>query len=264
MYDIQQVHLPTVGECLHHCFFVAPLERKAEWIVDFDIDEIFAFGSPVTTKYCDDDKDYLPEEGLLTKFISQLAQKVLGVVVPRFDFGQNGLQISPSFSSQMELYTRRSDRASNAGKVIRRAYSDGSFVQHSKHSFLAKSRESGIYPNGKPAYLSGNCTDGNSEDMCHLTFSDVDLPVEEHLAFPRMHHYASRSLADCIRKIDRVNSSWYQSQGDSPWRLSNAATVCDESKNMEVEDFSVYCESKKVREELRMLFPSFNTEPCLY
>jgi hypothetical protein len=261
IYDNEQMNLVTEGEAMLHCLSKAHLDLKAEWIVDFDIDEVFAFGDPITTQSCDHDMDYL-RQGELSQFIAQVPRNVVGILLPRFEFGQNGVKIHPTNATQMEVYTRRSDRVSNGGKVMRRVVSDGSIEQRSKHDFLAKGRKNGIFPNGKPAFVSGDCTENNG--MCLFTIAGSGAMIEDHVSYPRLHHYTSRSLEDCRRKITDSNATWRVPQRMFPWRLLNAGSICDESKDMDVDDYSVYCASKKVREDLSQLFPSFDNEPRVY
>lgn len=261
IYDTEKMGLELQGFALQHCLNEAHLARKAEWIADFDVDEVFAFGDPIFTKDCDNDKDYLPE-GALSKFTKQLPQSVLGIVVPRLNFGQNFVKTPPAGSAQMELYTRRSAKVSYDGKVMRRATVDGSIVQDSHHDFRSKGRDSGKYSNGKPAHLKENCT--KDTDICWFDFGGIEFisltPVQiddqakEHLSFPRLHHYVSRSLDDCLLKVADCNTTRLKSLNVSPWRL--AENSCDENLYSEVEDFSLYCVGKKVSEELSQLYLS--------
>ena len=260
IYDVEQMDIVNQGKALMHCIHEAHLERKGEWVVDFDIDEVFAFGDPVTTTQdCDGNKEYHMRGGELSEYVATLPETVLGIILPRFDFGQNGHKTHPPNSSQMQVYTRRADRASVDGKVMRRTITDGRMDQESKHWFWGKGLESGIYPNGKPARLLQNCTEDSG--LCPFTFGDSDFPAEEHLKFPRLHHYTSRSLEDCQRKITDSNATWRMSQSMANWRFQNAHWVCGETQDMAVEDYSVYCDSKKVSEELNQLFPLFRNEP---
>jgi hypothetical protein len=260
IYDTSHLNLIHQSLALEHCIHTAHLERKAEWILDFDIDEVFAFGHPIVTQNCDHEKEALQAREL-SNYIAQVPQSVHAIILPRLSFGQNGVKVPPPNSSQMQLYTRRSDQVSH-GKLMRRTISFGREVPLSKHNILSKGRDSVIYSNGKPAHLSGNCT----EDMglCFFEFAESDFAAGESVSFPRLLHYTSRSLEDCTRKTADVNATWRGEQAMSDWRLLNAEYVCDESLDVAVEDYSVYCASKQVREELSQLFPSFDNEPRVY
>lgn len=255
------MNLVHQGMAMEHCIYTARLERKAEWIIDFDIDEVLAFGTPISTKNCDHKKEVL-SAGELSDFIAQVPQSVLVIILPRFSFGQNGIKISPPNSSQMQLYTRRSDFINTQGKLLRRTISIRTDGALSKHEVLSKGRESVTYSNGKPAHIIGNCTEDNG--LCHFVHGENDFPAEVHLSSLRLHHYTSRSLEDCMRKIADVNATWREQQAMSDWRLLNADVVCDESLDMTVEDYTVYCASKQVSKELSQLFPWFDNEPRVY
>jgi hypothetical protein len=94
--------------------------------------------------------------------------------------------------------------------------------------------------------------------MCIFQFNRNELPAHVHLSAPRLHHYQSRSLKECWRKIEDTKEAWFSQSG---WRSKNAKGVCSESRDNAIPDYSVYCASKAVERELTELFPSFDNAP---
>jgi hypothetical protein len=269
IYDTKQLDIVNQGFSLSHCKDQAHLEKKAEWVVDFDIDEVFAFGDAAqnTSPNCQgNSEDDIPALEL-SRFASGLPNHVLAVVLPRLVFGQNGVKAPPTDrGTQMDLYTQRGDRFAFGAKIMLRTNRGNMTTMNSKHTVFASSPDAVVYPCGEKAVaIEGTCNDENG--MCEYWFDMNNVPVNmknAHLSAPRLHHYQSRSLEDCWRKINDSNATWRLEQEMSTWRLENSHWLCNEDLDIETPDYSVYCASQAVAWELSDLFPSFDNAPYVF
>ena len=88
---------------------------KASWIVDLDIDEVFAFGPFATTEDCDGINKTAGFQDRLKEFTSSVPDDTLAILLPRLVFGGNNHVEIPKLT-QMRAYTKRGAVASEAGR----------------------------------------------------------------------------------------------------------------------------------------------------
>jgi hypothetical protein len=257
IYDTVKLNLHEEWQALNHCIFQAHLEKKAEWVVDFDIDEVFAFGDAAlkTSPDCKGGEDDIPAQEL-SRFASGIPSHVLAVILPRVIFGQNGVQAPPDRGTQMDLYTRRgNDEFQSTAKVLLRTNTGNMTKLVSKHSVYAVGQDAVIYPCGKSVPSQGECEDSG---MCDYHFKDKEHPANVHLSAPRLHHYQPRSWKECWQKVEDTKQAWFS---NNDRRAKNAEAICSESSDNAISDYSVYCASKAVERELTELFPLFDNAP---
>jgi len=263
VYDTKKLNIYREGLSLQHCVNVASREKMAEWVIDFDIDEVFAFGPSLQTKE-ECNKNTRSAAGALAAWASELPNGILAVVIPRVRFGQNGIvNFTKKHRTQMDLYTRRERDVHGGSKILLRANSsDHHTMLSGKHAVEALGRYSVIYPSGQKVegYGCKSQQEGDGvkkDDICKFRFNSSSYPSEAHLAAPRLHHY-TRSFDECELKLrDLATAPWHNSSGMSPWRLQHAETVCDPNALNNVADFSLFCDGMAAAKELNQLFPSW-------
>ena len=256
MFNTSQLGIEKQGKALGHC--VAQVSRsRALWGMDLDIDEVVV-GGPTLGADCAGRSSF---KGLLARFVSSLPAAALGVVVPRVSYGPNGHTVAPAAATQMQAYTLRQRIGAGggaggagssgnwtlgAGKVIfRGGASPRSVVVASKHALATAAGGVVMYPDlraGVPVGCNGTAPapsrvrEGDSagggsagplsgspaaQPWCTVDIKGYDMPTA--LRHLRLHHYATRSTAECTLKMRDVAAPWHHRQGMSTWRAERFA-----------------------------------------
>ena len=83
IYDTKALNIYEEHTALHHCLYKSHMGfDKVDWIIDFDIDELFVLGSmePSQPEDCKNTGYY--EEGQLAKWAAHVPQSTLAVIFP--------------------------------------------------------------------------------------------------------------------------------------------------------------------------------------
>lgn len=246
LYDMRELEIYEQWKALEHCQKEAHLRHHADWIIDFDIDEVFALGPPISIEPIQCNRNNTIIECGLVKWAAQLPLNILAVVVPRIDFGQNGHHNHPQDGShtQMDLYTRRSVGISSAAKIFIRtlALNGGTAVWNGKHQVKVHSESSVLFPCGLHAKPASVATNG----MFVIGMNKSLYPAQAHMVAPRLNHYSIRSLDECHQKLnDSTNATWFKEWGSSQWRTV-VKDICKPNRQNDTSDFSLYCAGKEI------------------
>jgi hypothetical protein len=243
-----------------HCKNFAHLILDAEWIVHFDVDEVFSF-KPLLL---DDEPDcgqseYKIPVGALSDFTSGLPNDVLAVIFPRFGLSANGVISPPESKGQMELYFQRWKSHENGGKVLLRTSTIKTTKSDDKHSVWSSIKGSVIHPSGHNASVHV-CRD----DVRCLYHIDRHYPDEMFISAPALYHYTTRSVEECQNKI-KGNGEILNATGFESWRFTNVH-ICEANYGSSdtVRDYALFCAGKEVSLELKERFPSFDQSPFVF
>lgn len=256
IYDQYAVGLNTEYLVLNHCVTLSHIQKKGDWVIEFDIDEVFSFNERLTEKPNCAEGEYDAPAGALSTFVSNVPPNILAIVIPRIEFRTSGVDIPPENHGQMELYIHRHKDFSHAAKVLYRANSTGveKIKLRSKHDVWTTVIDSVSYPCGENIHR----TECDSDGYCYYNFNLTQIPQEFHLKAPFLYHYVTRSSQECHLKLKDLPSD--------NWRVINAQSVCAETTgNSEmVFDYGVHCSGKAVTRELASLNPSYNEPPYIF
>jgi hypothetical protein len=239
-----------------HCTNFAHLILDAEWIVHFDIDEVFSFKPLLldAEPNCDQSEYGIPV-GALQDFTTRLSRDVLAVIFPRFGLNANGVISPPKSKGQMELYLERWKSPEHGGKVMLRTGSIQKTFSPDKHSVWSPIKGSVIYPSGLNASVHV-C----QEDKClyHMDYQ------ENYIHAPSIYHYTTRSVEECKNKL-KGNAEMINKTGFESWRTGNDQ-ICAEhyDKSNAVRDYALFCAGKAVSLELRDRYQTYDQSPFVF
>ena len=253
VYDVVLSQL-TEGSALQHCVVLAHQPLKAEWVMDFDLDEIVSFNQRLGDEpYCQEGEYDVPK-GKLEQYVATIPDSINAIILPRINFRSNGLESASETHDQMELFVHREAVITHAGKILHRTRSTGrdKIKVQSKHDVRTNIPDSVSYPCG--VLIPPNDCDG--EGYCAYGFNKTQLPQEIHLQnVPFLYHYVTRSTEECLRKLEDLPSDH--------WRIVNSKSVCGtnpmDGTGM-IYDYGLYCSGKATTRELRQLYPSYHDE----
>jgi hypothetical protein len=262
IYDLTLTNL-NEGSALQHCVVLSHLPGRADWVMDFDIDEVVSFHDRLLEEppTCEDG-EYDAPVGALSTFVATIPDTIDAVILPRIEFRSNGIESASESHDQMELFVHREYDISHAGKILHRTRSTGldKIKVVSKHDVRAVVPDSVSYPSGDLiSPTTGSC---DHDGYCSYSFNTTQLPQEVHLQtnVPFLYHYVTRSTQECLRKLEDLPS-------DS-WRVIHSKSVCNAtpmfgSKRM-IYDYGVYCSGKSASRELQLLYPSYHSAPFIF
>ena len=211
VFNTSELQIERQGRALKHC--VQQVDATANWGMDMDVDEILV-GGDVLGPGC---KGRTSLKGFILQHVSRLPTHVLGVVVPRISFSSNGHR-DPPLATQMQAYTARPaverGKRFGSGKVIFRGGA-GAHRSILKHTISTYGGHGVVYPDMARG-VPGNCSMRGRQAWCSVSINGYNLSKVFHSL--RMHHYATRSLSECARKLVDVAAPWHAKQGMSTWR----------------------------------------------
>ena len=260
--DIQKVGHTREGHSLNHCLQEAHKEKKAKWIMDFDIDEVVAFGDTITSQpNCADNRGKHVPENALVKYVETIPESTIAVIMPRITFGQNNVTALPvnQPAHQLELFTRRQDKFSQPPKILVRTNVPG-FKMYSKHDLHFNQTGAVMYPSGKiVSPMADSCQE--KDNYCKYTHDYKEYPFDDiSQKVPRMFHYQPRSLKECTGKTDDFrDKDGYRDN----WRVKNK-NVCRSDWYNDIPDFTLFCASKDVTHDLKILYPHLDKAPYVF
>jgi hypothetical protein len=256
IYDQYLVGLDDEYLVFRHCVTLSHIQLKADWVTEFDIDEVFSFGERLGERPTCKDGEYGVSAKELTSFVSNIPPSILAVIIPRIEFRSSGVDIPPESLGQMELYFSREQDFSHEGKVLFRANSTGNdkIKIDSKHNVRTSVVDSVSYPCGELV----RHTECNNDGYCLYIFNQTQIPQKRHLEAPFLYHYVTRSKQECHLKLENLPRD--------NWRVLNAATVCADKlgNRVMVTDYGAYCSGKAISRELRQRYPSYNHQPYIF
>jgi Glycosyltransferase family 92 len=246
LYDQYLVGLYNQYLVLHHCVVLSHLQLQADWVIEFDIDEVFSFSERLGEKPDCGEGEYETAAGALASFVSTIPHSILSLVIPRIEFRTGGVDVPPESFGQMELYVHRAKHVSIEGKVLFRANSTGNdkIKIQSKHYVRTSVVDSVSYPCGELV----RPTECDNDGYCLYPVNLTHPPQEMHLtAAPFLYHYVTRSSQECHLKLENLPKD--------NWRVANAGRVCAEQiEGIDmIFDYGVYCSGKTISRELGLL-----------
>ena len=261
--DVQKENVPEQSVSIIHCTTQAWREKKAQWLIDFDVDEVLTFGETISGNkppQCDSNQgNHIPNDALV-KFVQEIPESVVAVIMPRLTFGQNNVTSPPkdTASRQIELFTRREKFFTHAAKILFRPDAKDVIIR-SKHDVRLLNENATIYPNGDFVPKSDICY---KTGHCQYKMNKTAYTFQaDRKALPRIFHYQSRSMDECLGKIEDFRD---KDGFKNNWRVQNAHRMCRRGLYVDEADYTLYCASKDVTRDLKALFPDMNKAPFVF
>jgi hypothetical protein len=236
--SMQKLGLHTQAQQIRHCHGLGT--KKSVWMANWDVDESPALGAPPSNaQLATDDTSGASGGGALPSIPSllrALPAHTAGVLVPRlvFDCAARTTALDRE-SIAMEAYDRRACDQSlhGGGKCIWRCDSVGQKEHvhpNGAHNLFASRRSALRAPDGA-ATVAAWVDQSNANGTSAGGYGGAGLPTLNATSFTltasatamRLHHYASRSRAECERKS--TDQAKGQSFFGADWR-SNADWYC--------------------------------------
>ena len=218
--------LKALGHCPNQ---VDNQGRRAEWVIQFDVDEFFAFGSPVTQKPDCDSQRHLRHGALLQFFVEKVPADVDAVVLPRLTFGSSNITTPPpERNRQMQLYVQHKGRyADMVGKVMYRPHAKNMGPMRGQHHVTSQKGKTlkVIYPTGQLVPPKEEPCGVEGPQRCSYFANEILYKFHgPNAAALRLHHYESRSYQECMQKVfDFKNTEGFQQN----WRAILGNWMCD-------------------------------------